>query len=181
MTNVSNLHDGFHLYHESLDLTREEFNVKLEDAKFMKKDFFIALSIGFGVGLLIAISVIYAPQILSFRPSFSFLNRNDKNTTEKLDTTPTPPQTKELDIQSPKNEAIVSADSIEIKGTSDPKSTIIVSTELEDKIATPSSSGSFSFDIGLQEGVNIIYITSYLIGEQKESKELMLFKTNEDL
>lgn len=147
----------------------------------MKKDFIIALTLGFGVGLLIAISIIYAPQILSFRPSLSFLNRIDKNSTAKLNTTPTHPQNRQLQIQSPKNDSIVRQNTVEIKGSIDSKNTISISTELEDKIATPSSDGSFSVDLDLHEGANLIYITSYLEGEQKDTLELVLFKTDEEL
>ena len=148
----------------------------------MKKDFIIALGLGFGIGLIIAVSVIYAPQILSFRPSLSFLNKNNKTASEKLITiSPTSSQTKGLEIQSPKSDSIITEDSVEIKGTADPKSIVVISTKEEEKIATASNNGNFSIKIDLQEGQNLIYITSYLNGEQKDKMELELFKTSEDL
>src|SRR3989344_2997108 len=71
-------------------------------------------------------------------------------------TTPFPTQLVALTINEPKEEAIVTNRSVAIKGKTDPQNTVIISSNQEDIVATPSKTGEFSATITIDAGINKI-------------------------
>lgn len=146
----------------------------------MRKDFYLALIVGFAIGLGLAIAVIYSPQILSWRPSSSFLSQK-KETKETLPTT-TPTKKVVLGIKSPQNNAVLGSSSVAIVGSTDPTNALIViTTPKEDKVGRVGNNGEFNLTVSLQEGINTLYISSYRNGELSQKKELVLYKTEEEI
>lgn len=148
----------------------------------MRKDFLVALLLGFGVGLTIAVSVLYAPKILSFRPSLSFLS--DLNKKEEIKA-PTPIPTQSvgniLTIESPKDGTITKGTSVKLKGKTDPNAKVIITTNQEDTIIDSNGNGSFETEIDILEGSNILYISSYKNGELSGQKAVEVYQTEETI
>ena len=95
-------------------------------------------------------------------------------------TSPTPKQLVALTIFEPKEEAIVTNRSVAIKGKTDPKNTVIISSNQEDIVATPSKTGEFSATITIDAGINKI-ITEVVTPEGKSFQdERMVTYTAED-
>lgn len=84
------------------------------------------------------------------------------------DVSPTPIKKKNMDsfpltIDAPKDGSVAEHKTITVAGKTDPHATVIISTELEDDVATPTTDGSFTTTVNLADGENQITITA--IGE----------------
>lgn len=63
-----------------------------------------------------------------------------------------------LSINEPVDEFVTTKRTIAIKGKTNPSNTLIISTNQEDTVAIPTSSGSFSTTISIDTGINKIII-----------------------
>ena len=93
---------------------------------------------------------------------------------------PTTPPTIEnpLTISSPEDELVTEKRTIQISGKTDPQATVIISTEDEDKVVTPTSSGTFSTTATLSDGENEIVFTAFMPdGQESVVKRTVSFST----
>lgn len=69
-------------------------------------------------------------------------------------TTPTPIQTLYVKVTEPKDESITTKRTLILKGVTNPENLLVVSTNLEDVEAKPTSEGTFSVSIDIDAGAN---------------------------
>jgi hypothetical protein len=74
--------------------------------------------------------------------------------------TPTPDKNLFLSVQNPKNEEVVSKKIITVAGKTTPTATIVVSSEIEDKVVKPAKNGDFTLTQTIGDGANLIQITA---------------------
>lgn len=63
-----------------------------------------------------------------------------------------------LNVDEPVDEAVTTKRTITVKGKTNPSNTLIISTNQEDTVATPTSSGSFTTTISIDTGINKVII-----------------------
>lgn len=143
----------------------------------MKKDFLIAIGIGFVSGAIFALFAVNLPRIIrqTSKPNFE--------TTSSL--TPIPTQLINLPINlevvEPKDESISELENIKLSGKTAAKSTMVIDTDFDTKITEASSDGTFSLPLTLKEGGNNISITAYDEKGNEISTILTVFYTKEKL
>lgn len=85
-----------------------------------------------------------------------------------------------LTIDEPKNESIVITRSVQVKGKTNPENTIIISSNLEDIVATPTSEGNFAVTLDIDAGVNKIRATSIApSGDQAQVEKTITYSTED--
>jgi len=130
----------------------------------MKKETVFLSLIALLIGLLVAGGAFYAYQLLN-KPSDS------KPTTITLNATPTPvsSNSEELMVDEPDDEIVVTNKSVTISGKTLPGSTVIVTSENDERVAEPAGNGNFSLTTTIADGVNIIEILAILpSGEERK-------------
>lgn len=135
---------------------------------------FIALVLG----LLITTLAFYFYQSVKNSPHPS---QNTVKNTNSLPT-PTPAQIIQtsLVVTDPQNEALVDKRTIQVKGKTDPKDSIIVSSNSEDVAVNPDPTGNFSVAITIDAGVNIITVRSISPnGIEKTDKRIVTYSTED--
>ncbi len=132
----------------------------------MNKDTILAIIVGFGLGLLVAFSFVSLPSFLKkgfqlqFQlPHLSFLSFQKGTPSSSIPSTA--PPTSKLVITGPESGSISASNKITLTGNTKPGNTIIVNTNLEDKVLPASPNGSFQIDLKLSEGINDISVSSY--------------------
>ncbi|MGE5042063.1 MAG: hypothetical protein ACM3IJ_04115 [Candidatus Levyibacteriota bacterium] len=85
-----------------------------------------------------------------------------------------------LTVLSPADETVTAKRTIEVKGKTDPQNTIIVSTNEEDVVATPTSNGDFSASISIDSSVNKV-VTEAVAPDGTSTKDVrtISFSTDE--
>ena len=78
--------------------------------------------------------------------------------------TPTPRPTVYISLSNPNDETIVSSKTLTINGKTNPNATIIIYTSGDQQVIQPSTQGDFSTTIAIDDGENLIKITSILPG-----------------
>lgn len=145
----------------------------------MKKDTAVAIFIGFIIGGLAALGVIYLPNFLSgvFRTN-----------SEVTLLTPTPSVSISaaaplLNITEPEDNSLIFTDKTTIKGKIQPLSAklIIVDTNNESVIISTNDVGEFSEEVSLDEGINPFSVSVYDDNGNRETKTVTLFYTAEKL
>lgn len=102
--------------------------------------------------------------------------------TRTQDITPTPASQKSdnLTVDSPADESITGKRSIIVKGSTDPKATIVVSTNQEDVVANPTADGKFSVTIAIDAGANKIVTRAIMPnGEESTDTRIITYSTEE--
>src|SRR5690349_2005322 len=67
-----------------------------------------------------------------------------------------------LAIDSPVDEAVLSSRVVQISGKTDPKATIVVTTDSADTVVSPSADGAFSLNITLPSGENRVILSAIM-------------------
>ena len=125
----------------------------------MKKEVFIAISFGLGIGLIIAFGIYNANKALKTQ-SQNDLSPSPTLTAEN-DLTPLADQTEHyLVINSPLDTQVLNEKTIIVTGTTSPGSTIIITTEDNEHLLIPDNSGDFAQEIKLISGINFLNFTS---------------------
>ncbi len=126
----------------------------------MKKEIFIAILIGFVLGLVITFGIWTANKSLK-----ESSHNQPPVIEEEKNITPTPEATKEeklpLSIISPENNSLLNQEKIEISGKTAPKATIAITWEEGEKIIEADEKGNFSLEISLVGGSNEINISAF--------------------
>ena len=128
----------------------------------MKKEVFLAIAIGFALGLVITFGIWTANKSLKNLPKSS----PAPSIAPQSEVGPTPAPTNQvtgnlLTITSPADEALVNTPKITLTGTAVPSSIITVIYEDGQVVTTADASGNFSLDVPLVGGYNIIKVTAF--------------------
>lgn len=132
----------------------------------MKKESFIVGIFGLSLGLLVAWAIwnfksaAPQPQQLTLSPSPSIVPV----------ITSAPSSSPSLTIKNPQDEDIATQSSILVSGSAKPGSTVVISTNLDDFVLTVQD-GNFSQNVNLEEGENILTVTSYDSDKNKLTAE----------
>lgn len=141
----------------------------------MKAERLILSLIALFIGLLVAGGAFYIYQMTKQIPQ----NKSD-TITIKSHPTPTPSSNGYLTVDSPKDASLADRKTINISGKTLPGSTIVISTESDDQVVKPTSTGSFNLTETIDDGVNIISITSiFPDGTEKTIKKLVTYTTED--
>lgn len=74
-----------------------------------------------------------------------------------------------LDLTSPEDESVLTETEATVSGKTIAKTTVVISTNTDDKVLETQSDGSFTTTVDLEEGENIIAVTVY--SPTQETKE----------
>ena len=121
----------------------------------MKTERIILSLIALFVGLLVAGGAFYIYQMTQQIPQ----DKSD-TITIKSHATPTPNSNNYLVIDAPKDEDLTDRKTITISGKTLPGSTVVISTESDDQVVKPTATGTFNSTQTIDDGVNILSITS---------------------
>jgi len=120
----------------------------------MRKEVLIAIIIGFGLGLVITFGIWTANKALKETGPTTA-------PTEEVEVTPTPTPTLELVITSPENNTISEKEIIEVSGQTTPNAIIAITYPEGEKLFEADEDGSFSTEISLIGGDNLIEISAF--------------------
>ncbi len=142
----------------------------------MKKEIGIAIFCGVLLGLVVAAFMISRVRLLEQKvkqPSDAQISPAVKNLNSQIQT---------LEVSEPKDQIIVSNNSVTIKGKTIKGSLVVIQTPIKD-ILLSNKEESFSADVPLALGENIITIASYPKGTQQrpQEKTLKVYYLNEQL
>lgn len=132
----------------------------------MRKEVLVAIIIGFGLGLVITFGIWTANKALKEAAPTTTAP------TEEEEVTPTPTPTLELVIISPENNIISEEEIIEVSGQTTPRAIIAVTYPEGEKLFEADEDGSFSTEISLVGGDNLIEI-SVFNDEGDETTEIL--------
>ena len=85
---------------------------------------------------------------------------------------PTPASSVPLTVDTPTDESVVTSKVITVSGKTDPKATVIVSTDTADIVVAPTSMGAYSLTITLPADENIIRISA-VMPDGKETQKML--------
>lgn len=149
----------------------------------MKKEVFLAISIGFALGLLITFGIWTANKSLK-PPTPSDTSITASSTVSPTPSGPTPTSVVtsasgeiSLSVNSLTDEMLASATTLPINGTSASGATIIVTGEKTQTIVTADAQGVFTTSTELEGGYNIIGITALDESGKKASLEFTVTYT----
>jgi len=125
----------------------------------MRKEVFIAIAIGFFLGLVITFGIWTANKALKETAPKKEETILPKQTTEEQLPTPTP-QTL-LVITSPEDNSVSNKEKIEVSGKTTPGATVVILYEEGEKIIEANEGGIFSSEITLVGGSNEITVSTY--------------------
>jgi Glucodextranase, domain B len=139
----------------------------------MKKEVFLAVLVGFVLGLLITFGVWTANR--SLKPNVR------PNIASSLPTPlPSPvsqessPSVVNLSITSPADETLTGTDTITLSGKTSPGAAVAVTYEGGEEILTADTTGAFSTDIKLEGGYNRITATAFDQNGNQNSQEILV-------
>lgn len=121
----------------------------------MRKEVLIAIIIGFGLGLVITFGIWTANKALKEKVP------EETPTEEVEEVTPTPTPRMELIITSPENNIISEEEIIEVTGQTDAKAIIAIVYPDGEKLLEADEDGTFTTEISLTGGDNLIEISAF--------------------
>jgi hypothetical protein len=148
----------------------------------MKKEVFLAISIGFILGLIITFGIWTANKSLK---QTSPGTPTPTQTIAQISQAPTPTSMPSnqisLNISSPANEILTNASTTNLSGKTVPGAFVAVLFESGETILTASSTGDFSFDIPLEGGFNRISVRAYDQNGQSSTQNLIVTYTTQKI
>lgn len=85
-----------------------------------------------------------------------------------------------LTLSLPKDESITSNRTVQVRGKTDPQNTIIVSTNQEDTVVSPTTEGDFSVSISIDAGVNKLIVEAIAPnGDSKKETRTVSFTSEQ--
>ena len=142
----------------------------------MKKEVFIAITVGFILGLIITFGVYRAQTSLKAQ----VVEPTPTPAQEMTNATPAPSQ-HSLTITSPEDNDIITQEEIDITGLTSPNSYLTITSTNDEEIFESDDTGNFMSKIKLTGGANLIKVTSINPQGQEASKELTLVFSTADL
>lgn len=140
----------------------------------MRKEVLIAIIIGFGLGLVITFGIWTANKALKETVPTT-------TPTEEVEVTPTPTPTLELVITSPENNTISEEEIIEVSGQTVPRAIIAITYPEGEKLLEADEDGSFSTEISLIGGDNLIEISAFNDEGDEATKTLTVVYSTADI
>ena len=126
------------------------------------------------IGLLVASIAFYAYQGTKLTPG-------SKTTILVPTPTPTPISTSVyLSVDKPIDESIIDNKTITISGQTTPEATIIIVTNSDQKVITPSKQGNFSTTITVSDGANLIRVIAFGSDGQSTTVQRTITYSTED-
>jgi len=141
----------------------------------MKKEVFLAIILGFGIGLIITFGIYTAQKAVQ-----------QKTTPQSQDLSPSPTpdidiSTQSLHITAPENESISTEDTTTITGTTSPTAQVAILTDADQYLTIADDQGNFSQTIDLTPGANFISITTIDADGNQVDQNLIITYTTVDL
>lgn len=94
--------------------------------------------------------------------------------------TPTPQANIFISLAQPADESVVDKRSLTITGKTNPDATIVLNSQTDDQVVTPSSSGNFSITTTLDDGENVFTLTAINnVGEETTKTFTVTYSTEE--
>ncbi len=78
----------------------------------------------------------------------------------------------QIHLDSPENESIISSSQITIKGTTNPGSSVIISTPVDTYYATADNSGNFTSNVEIENGINLIQVDSIDLNDNQATTQI---------
>ena len=135
----------------------------------MRKEVFLAISIGFILGLVITFGIWTANQSLKNLPQKakdnsptqtpSATNSDTSPTTPGPATTPQP-NALQLNLTSPEDESLSEKNTIRLSGKTASHAAVVIMHETGEELLVADASGNFSLDLTLEGGYNLITVTA---------------------
>ncbi len=128
----------------------------------MKKEVFLAIAIGFALGLVITFGIWTANKSLKNLPS-----TKPTPTPETVSVTPTPAsttqatQTSTLTLASPVDEALVTTAKVTVSGKTSPQAAVVILSEDNQQIVSADAKGEFTTSVNLVPGYNFLRVQAY--------------------
>lgn len=85
-----------------------------------------------------------------------------------------------LAVDSPLDESVTTSRVVTVSGKTDPQATVVVTTDTNDTVVSPASSGAFSLTVTIASGENRILVTSILPNGQESQKQLTVSVETDD-
>jgi len=131
----------------------------------MKKEVFLAVAIGFGLGLVITFGIWTANKSLKDAQLAQPTPTPAPTVAPQGEVGPTPisqptAQNLQLTVSSPEDEALVTKDTVTITGKTAAEAGVVIVSELGEQIVTADTSGNFTADVELEGGYNNLTITA---------------------
>jgi hypothetical protein len=128
----------------------------------MKKEVFLAISIGFILGLIITFGIWTANKSLKQGPGNIAQNISPTpQVTQAPVPTASPANKISLNISAPADETLTNATTITLTGKTVPNASVAVLFESGETILTASNTGDFTFDLPLEGGFNRISVKAF--------------------
>lgn len=147
----------------------------------MKKEVFLAISIGFVLGLVITFGIWTANKSLKNLPQAQASPTPTLTDSSTPDSTPAPKndtpssETLPLTVSAPMDEALVTKSTITVTGKTSPNAAVSMTYESGEQVVEADASGNFTAEVKLEGGYNLILLTAYT--KSGESKSLSLTVT----
>jgi hypothetical protein len=140
----------------------------------MKKEKLILSFIAIFFGLLVAGIAFYLFQTTKTVP-----NTNTKTIT-LVSPSPTIVPSISLTLDQPKDEAVVNSKVLVVSGKTQSNAVVVVTTDSSEDVVTPSENGGFSTTVNLDDGQNILEVTSIAPnGESVTTKKTVTYSQEE--
>ena len=123
----------------------------------MKKEVFLAISIGFILGLIITFGIWTANKSLKQLPQTT----PTPSPVPVTSLSPTPSSSVTLTLTSPEDESLTSQNSVTVSGKTFPNASVAITSESGEQIITADSSGNFSSSVDLDGGYNTITAAAF--------------------
>ena len=78
----------------------------------------------------------------------------------------------QINIDSPETESIVANSQINLKGTTNANSRLIISTPVDTYYATATTTGSFGLNVEIESGINLIQIDSIDLNDNQATAQI---------
>jgi hypothetical protein len=139
----------------------------------MKSERVILSFVAIIVGLVVAGVAFYFYQMTK-----TVSEPETQTITQDKNPTPTPDKNLFLTVETPKDGEVVDKKVVSVAGKTVASATIVVSSEIEDKVVKPAKNGDFNVTQTIGDGANLIQITAiFPNGEEKSVNRTVTYST----
>lgn len=138
----------------------------------MKKEVIIAITVGFIIGLIITFGI-YQAQRLYLQPKVEEVVQ-----TPTTSPSPTSENQHSLQLIAPENFGYFEVSPITLTGFSSPNAYVTIATVTQEYVTQANQSGSFSSEVVLEEGANILRITAIDANGARVSEDVTVTYVN---
>lgn len=139
------------------------------------KERLIIVFVAVAIGLIVTTAAFFIYQSTrSISKESATKNKTKTNTAGRLD------GKLYLTIDEPKDEAVLTTRTIQLKGRTNAENTLIVSSNQEDVIASPTADGTYAITLNIDVGTNKIIVKAVAPdGSEIEEARIVSFSTEE--